>query len=334
MGHVSSMPLKAIEARARRQLGLFTAAEARATGVSTQALHYHSTTSGRWVRLFPRVYAVAGLPSSERQRLLAALLWAGEGAVLSHRAAGFVLALDGMSAQPVPELWFPVGRAAGGVIVHRGAVPPADTCRSGPLRHTNLVRTVVDLGSVVDDDTLELVLESAIRIDRRCEPQLVRASRGLIRGSARLQRVLARRPPACEPTGSALESRFLQLIRPAGLPEPIRQFPVQDPSGGSYRLDFCWPEARLWVELDGREFHGRPVALFADRQRQNAIAATAGLLVLRFTWDDIVVHGDATVRTTREAYDARAATLAHRRVPTTTRWSVPGGRTPGGTRSG
>jgi hypothetical protein len=54
---------------------------------------YHTRPGGRWVRVLPGVYAVAGKPFNA---LFAAQLWGGELAVLSHHAAALVLELDGI----------------------------------------------------------------------------------------------------------------------------------------------------------------------------------------------------------------------------------------------
>jgi hypothetical protein len=235
--------------------------------------------------------------------MLAALLWAGPTAVLSHRTAAAMLGLDGMSPSPA-ELWARRGHRTGGVIVHRGEIDPRDVLRTGLLRATCLRRTVIDLASVLDEDLLELVVESAFRRDRHLEfDHMARTA-----GAARLRRVLARRPPGAPPTESELETRYLQLIRGAGLPPPVRQHTVFDEGGRCVgRLDVCWPEVGLWVELDGRATHTRAPALLADRHRQNQLADRLQWLPLRFTWDDVVSRPRQTARFTEQAYARRRA---------------------------
>lgn len=50
-----------------------------------------------------------------------------------------------------------------------------------------------------------------------------------------------------------------------------------------YRLDFAWPEAKVAVEVDGREFHTGSDAFESDRERLRHLTA-AGWKVLPVTW--------------------------------------------------
>ena len=151
-----------VERWGRETLGLFTGADARKAHLSDKLLAYHSRPGGRWARDLPNVYRLTSVPQSPRQRMLAALLWAGDDAVLSHRAAAAILDLDGVSA-PKPELWVPRWLRHRDVVVHKGLVPPGDVTTTGLLRHTTLTRTLFDLALVLEDDPLELVVESALR---------------------------------------------------------------------------------------------------------------------------------------------------------------------------
>jgi len=62
-----------------------------------------------------------------------------------------------------------------------------------------------------------------------------------------------------------------------------RRFYRQRPIG-TYVADFCAPQARLVVEVDGRSHDGR---LAADLSRETALRA-AGYEVLRFTNDEVL----------------------------------------------
>jgi hypothetical protein len=303
----------AIESLAQRNLGIFTSADTAAWGLSKPLLSYHTRPGGRWVRVFPGVFAIAGLPADGRQHLLAALSWGGPDAVLSHRTAAAVHGLDGIRA-PEPELWTLRVHAPPGLIAHRGLVPPSDVVRSGPLRLTTVSRTILDLASVLTEDDLELVVESALRKNIHFVPH---PSPG-VRGGARLRRVLARRPPDAPPTESELETRYVQLIRGANVPVPVRQhrvFNEHDRCIG--RLDLCWPDAGLWVELDGRATHDLPEALLNDRRRQNELASRLQWIPLRFTWDDVTRRPESTVSLTEDTYHRRVDWLATASRPAT-----------------
>ena len=62
----------------------------------------------------------------------------------------------------------------------------------------------------------------------------------------------------------------------------------------------AWPRVRLAIELDGREYHDEPDALYRDRSKANA-ATLDGWRVLRFTWFDVMKRPDWVVATVRAA---------------------------------
>jgi very-short-patch-repair endonuclease len=84
--------------------------------------------------------------------------------------------------------------------------------------------------------------------------------------------------PGAALTRSEAESRFLDLVRQARLPEPSANHRVE-----GMEVDFYWRRARLVVEVDGFAFHGSVRAFEADRRRDARLVA-AGLRVLRVTW--------------------------------------------------
>jgi very-short-patch-repair endonuclease len=102
---------------------------------------------------------------------------------------------------------------------------------------------------------------------------------------AALRRVLDGRPPGTAATESELETRFVQLLRRAGLPEPVRQYEVYDGFALVGRIDFAYPDRRLAIELDGLGAHADRFQ--RDRTRQNGLVLM-GWTVLRFTWADVV----------------------------------------------
>jgi very-short-patch-repair endonuclease len=160
---------------------------------------------------------------------------------------------------------------------------------TGPLRHTTLARTLADLAGVLDDEHWEMALEFVLR--NGGSPT---APAG--KGAARTKRVLAQRQPGAPPTGSELETRFLQLVRRAGLPVPDRQVPVSWRGEVIAYVDLAWPELDVFAELDGVAFHDRERALLYDRHRQNQIVTILGWRPLRYPWDDVVKRPNTTAR--------------------------------------
>ena len=87
------------------------------------------------------------------------------------------------------------------------------------------------------------------------------------------------------PTESLLETYMVQLIRVAGLPEPVRQYRVVTRHGTFVaRVDLCWPQLGVFVELDGQGHTDQPVY---DASRQTAVVVATGWLVARFTWTQV-----------------------------------------------
>ena len=82
---------------AARQHGVFTRAQALALGVTPRTADRRART-GTWELLYPAVYRLAGAPVTWRQSLLAACFAWGDGAVISHRAAGALWGLPDRKA--------------------------------------------------------------------------------------------------------------------------------------------------------------------------------------------------------------------------------------------
>jgi very-short-patch-repair endonuclease len=83
-----------------------------------------------------------------------------------------------------------------------------------------------------------------------------------------------------------LERRFLELCRNAALPSP-RVHAWVTVEGDGFEVDFCLPDARLIVEVDGSEIHGTRAAFERDRQRDRLLVLE-GWHVVRFTWRQVV----------------------------------------------
>ncbi|HJQ07451.1 MAG TPA: type IV toxin-antitoxin system AbiEi family antitoxin domain-containing protein [Nocardioides sp.] len=92
------------------------------------------------------------------------------------------------------------------------------------------------------------------------------------------------------------ESRARFLFWRMGVPCPDLQHDVVDENGlliGT--TDFAWPDHNTYGEFDGRLKYGRLLksgqtagdAVFAEKQREDAIRRATGGTVVRWTWDDL-----------------------------------------------
>ena len=85
---------------------------------------------------------------------------------------------------------------------------------------------------------------------------------------------------------SALERRFLRLMRSSGLPRPHTQVAYERETGRAMRVDFQFVNG-LVVEVSGRLGHTSDRDRQKDARRRNALQAQ-GLPMLEFTSADVV----------------------------------------------
>src|SRR5207237_211041 len=143
-----------------RSHGLITTAQAVAIGLSQPAVS-RRLAAGQWIAVLPGVHCAVDAVPTLYQRLLAAVLWAGNGAVISYRAAGALWGLD-VDAGARPEIWTPRHLRHDDVIVHRGVVEPQDIRMVERIPVTSVPRTLIDLAGRLDGEELETILEQAL----------------------------------------------------------------------------------------------------------------------------------------------------------------------------
>ena len=261
---------------------LFTTAEAMERGVTRAALRW-GERNGRWRRVDRGVWAEGPEEPSDLDVARSTVL--ATGGVASHHLAGVLHGLDSVRLDG-PWATIPVngnGRRAG---VCRRSLPPEHVITVAGLACTDGVQTMVDLAGTMPDASWEQALESALRKGLTT----VDAVGGVVP-----PRLLAHRPLGAPPTESLLETLMVQLARTVpGLPDPVRQFLIVDATGRVVaRLDLCWPDLGLFVELDGQHHLAQPVY---DARRETAAVAATGWLCGRFTWSEVVRLPISTAR--------------------------------------
>jgi very-short-patch-repair endonuclease len=289
------------------QYGLFTRQQAHDAGLSRDQLK-RRVASGQIVSVDHGVYRHATTPESWHQRVLAACL-AGP-AVASHRSAGMLWKLPGMPAGLIEVTALRHTRRHREEIVWHESyhLTPTDITEIEGIPITRPVRTFLDLGSVLPPRQLEEVLNEGLRRNLLSIPAIWRRMDQLgplRRGTGRVRRVLEQHVPGQRPPESVLETRFLQLIREAGLPEPEGQYEVRLSDQVIARIDFVYPELKLAIELDGEAYHFGERRSRRDRRRANGLVALQWR-VLRFEWDDVTRRSDYVITTIRGALRATA----------------------------
>jgi very-short-patch-repair endonuclease len=204
------------------------------------------------------------------------------GGVVSHASAarlhGFELwnPPDGLHVSVVRGRWV----SEDGVIVHRRPLPPEDIDAWRPL--TTPLRTALDCGRSLPFLDAVVALESGLRLGRYT-PAALRAAAETALGNdtSALRRAVAH---VDRMSGSVLESAAGPLLDLLG--HDVRK-QVLIPGVGApvdYVID-GW----LVVETDGFAFHSDRAEYRKDRRRANALAER-GLVLLRFTYEDIRFH--------------------------------------------
>jgi hypothetical protein len=264
---------------ATRQHGVVTWSQLLRVGVSKEEIK-RRVSARALLREHRGVYRVGHRAPSVEARYLAAVLACGEGARLSGLAAGHLWGLLKGSAPP-PEVTAPTQRRVKGIKTkrnRRGDARDATTRHGIPI--TTVPRTLVDLSSVLSFDDLARACHEA-GVKHRTTPRQVEAvlaRRPSTPGAAKLRRVLRGEARVAL---SRLESRFLELLREAGLPLPETNRPA-----GGRRVDCRWPDHRLTVELDSYTYHSSRHAWELDRRRERE-AHARGDDFRRYTHGDV-----------------------------------------------
>ena len=239
-----------------------TRAQLLLAGVSDSAID-RALSSGRLHRVHAGVYsAVAPELLTEEGHLIAALMAAGDGALLSHGTAAWRWRI--IPAPPsVMQLAVPQPRTApAGVELHQsGRLRPDDITLNGRFASTWVQRTLLDLATrYTRGALLRALAEAEFQHDVRPD-DIVRTLRRGHPGSANLRAALKEHAPGHGQMKSGLERAFRRLLIRHGIELPLRNEPV-----GPWTVDCLWPERRVAVELDGRQ-HERPHQADSDDDR-------------------------------------------------------------------
>jgi hypothetical protein len=238
--------------------GVVRIADLRTTGVSNHAIAARCRPSGPWQRVLPGVVLLSSAPPTRRQRVRAALLYAGPDAVLTGPDA---LRLHGLTV-PVPEqvqVLIPSGRRLASrsyLTVERTTRLPPSVRRAG-LPVAPLVRAVLDAARHErDHDRLTTLLLTPVHSGACTIADLrVELNRGNQRGSAAIRALLSGREQEVVPVTQGLAKR---VLRQAPLPPPRWQAELHTREGTLLGVaDAWWPDAGLAWSL-GTQQHPLP----------------------------------------------------------------------------
>jgi hypothetical protein len=288
----------ALDKHAAQQLGLFTRAQARACGFTSQQINRRQR-EGDWVEVRRNILAERGLPLTPLVHDVAILLalpaavLAGPSAMRWHGievpSSGTFIVLDqACHARPA------------GVTVFRDTIPDDDVCVLGGVCVTTREWAVFDCVRVLRDVEALALLGQALEHGWTTLAQLAdRAGRFTNRhGAPRLVRLLHQ---AAMGSRTAAERLATRLLERAGIWGWVRSVPITDRWGLVCIGDIVFVGPMLVIELEC-SYDPDARRLRREQERRHRLLA-GGWTVLSFSWHDLSARPDDVVATTRHTLD-------------------------------
>lgn len=289
---------------AATQDGLLTSTDLRELGVDRSSLR-RLCQKGLLERVHAGVVRVAGAPISWNQRIRAACM-ADERLVASHRSALRLLAMRSRESAIEVTIRFPASRCLDGVRVHRSVdLDPRDVIDIDGIAVTSPARTLADAGLIFRAHEVQRLVDHSVAIGQVTKSQLIDVRRRFgehgRNGVVSLDLAIDGLPSAAAETDSGPEVLLLRLLADAGLPEPVRQYPVRVGRERRY-IDLAYPDVSLALEYDGNDPHTRVARFEDDRRRQNGLVLL-GWTVLRYTHAELRDRPHSVIRQIKTILD-------------------------------
>jgi hypothetical protein len=287
------------------QLEVLTRRQALGAGLTKHALEHRLRPSGPWHCLLPGVYLAATGTPTPLQEEMAALLYAGDGSVITGPAALRCHHIGQVIPDRIDVL-VPAERKrrdTGFVRLHRTARMPERIWQAGPLRYTFLPRAVADaVRDMAGLRDVRAVVADAVQRGRCLVKDLAaELSEGPKAGSALFRMALA---DVAEGIRSVTEADLKDLLVKARVPMPLFNPALYDANGTFIaRPDAWWPELGLAIEVDSREWHLSP----EDHENTLTRGGRMGryqIIVLRFTPRQLRSEPAAVIEEIRRTLEA------------------------------
>ncbi len=262
----------AIAELALNEHGVVTRAQLLELGVSRRAIE-HRLAVGRLRLLFPGVYAVGHEALAPAGHELAAVMAVWPGAVAGFWSASVLHGVARWQGR-IHVVAEHDRRPRRGLTIHRAALPQQEVTTVDGVPVTTVARTLLDMSGATDARHLRSMV-------KRAEYKKLISPMALVEILNRYPRRRGRRALAeivdgyaltTGPTLSPLEDDFIEFCARRNIPLPRTNVPMRI-GGRSITVDCLWADARLAVELDGRDAHDRHFAFEDDRAREADIRA-------------------------------------------------------------
>jgi len=271
-----------IAALAERQFGVVGRGQLVDLGIGRRAI-VRRLDAGRLHVLHPGVYAVGHRVLSIRAHWMAAALFGGPSAVLSHRSAAALWGFRNYSGAHIDITSPSKSRSQGSIHRHCARLPADEITSHEGIPVTTVPRTVFDLATASTPQVLESCL-------RQCEflrlydplslwDLMERYPRH--RGNRATRIALARLEEAPGEVEEGLEEQFLSFLDAHRLLRPNLNAWLEV-QGHRYKLDCLWPAQLLIAELDSWQAHGTRSSFQSDKSRDRRLLR-AGYRTIRVT---------------------------------------------------
>lgn len=280
---------------ADQHYGRVTRAELVAAGVDGKRID-RWLADGRLRRVHIGVYAVGHVAPSLRGDYMGAVLAAGDGAVLSHAALGYMLRIL-RRRPPRPEVTVPTTahRIRPGIVIHRvRRLHRLDTDTWHGIPGTTVPRLLLDLAPRLTARDLSRACHEAW-IHHGTRPLGVEAC--IARNPRKPGAGKLRRAMGADVTLSTLEDGFLDLLTRNRLPLPRTNV---DHHGD--KVDCHWPKHDLTIELVSYRYHASRHAFEQDVARRRRSSHIA------YTYGDVVERGARTAAEVRQLLELPSPT--------------------------
>jgi hypothetical protein len=265
-------------------------------------IRYRIRPGGPWQRILPGVYlTVSGTPTKD-QLDMAALLYAGPYAILTGHAALRRYGIQPFPAQVVDVLVASVHcrRASRSYVrIHRTVRLPDLAAVVGEIKIATVPRAVID--AALDAPSVRVIraIVAAAVQQRMCSAQQLEAELGpfRLRNSPVVRAVIQEVTAGIR---SAPEGELMDLVKRAGLPDPLYNPRLYVDGKFLAAPDAWWREVSVAVEVDSVEWHLSPERWQATMERHARMAA-AGIRVLHFSPRQIRSEPDVVIARIREA---------------------------------
>ena len=262
----------------------------------------------------PELVKDAATDAARRKALEVAAEIAGTTApwIASHETAAIMHGLDLLQDVPKTRITVTGSRRCPGsrphnrrIQVHLARLAEADLTKVHEVRCTSVARTVVDLARATPFMAAVVAADSALAA-AKTSPEELRAVLARCAGQPGIRDARQAIAFADGRAESVLESAARVVMSEHGLPPPDLQVWLDDDAGWIGRVDFCWPQYRTVVEVDGKAKYLNDPSLALRQLKRDARLRKAGYQVVHLTWAEIMYEPDRAIA------EIRAAFLPHR----------------------